>query len=348
MSKRPKRNQAVRASAATGKGKGQAKSEKKESSDNDGRWSTRLAKWTITGIVAALLVGFGGWVWTTYGVSLVDRIAHRGPIAVEVQPRPHPASASPSGNSSTGTIGSPSQPFNSRSPSVNHRLLATPGFPATAWVFPQTLDSKSTIDTLSAIDASISGNGVGELQSDDGIDRWVLSHNGYDVGITEIRLVVQGLDKPAVIVNARAQILERHPIPTATMIMQLAQGGGDTIKTDLDLDRTRDTSSTYFADHWVSLQPGESVTIDLNATVTKSAVVWDLLLDVVVEGKHETVAVTRAPGVPFRTGAWADRKHHGNPDDSAPPYQMYSTGFLYDVSGPGWKSCVPKNCSFTG
>jgi len=205
--------------------------------------------------------------------------------------------------------------------------------------------------------AWLGASDLGEIAADDGIDQWALANGGYDVGMTQIRLVVQGIDKPVTIVNARARILGRVPVPTNTLIIELPQGGGDTIKTDLDLDKTNEASATYFANHSISLQPGESATIDLNAAVTQSAVVWDLVLDVVVEGEHRTVTVTRGPGLHFRTAAWSDGRQHSNPDDPAPPYGMYSHGFLYDVGLPrpgrpadqpgGWKSCVPSDCSYT-
>ena len=150
------------------------------------------------------------------------------------------------------------------------------------------------------------------------------------MGVTELRVVLQGIDKPVVITDAHARILARNPIPASAWIAEYNEGGGDTIRTDLDLDRVNG-SATYFRDHSISLQPGETVTIDLNAAANKSAVVWDLVFDVVLGGEQRTVTVTRARGLHFRTSP-------GAADDK------YSRGFFSDIEQPngGWTPCRPK------
>jgi hypothetical protein len=120
------------------------------------------------------------------------------------------------------------------------------------------------------------------------------------------------------------------------------------IRNELDLDAV-EPSSPFYRNHTVSIQPNELVTIDVEATVTTSAVVWDLVFDLVIGGQRRTMTVMRPDGSHFRTTAWSD---HRKPDlDVSYPTQDYATGYTMHLGvGPKdphrWIFCVPSDCRF--
>jgi len=199
------------------------------------------------------------------------------------------------------------------------------------WVFPTEVQP-SKIDELNAVSRSEADTG-----------EWVYDNGGFDLGVTRIRIVLQGRDQSVIITGARARIRERVVPPTGTMLFHSPEGDEENIDDHMDLDEAW-PSSDHFVNHGVSIAPGESVTIDLTVSATKSAVVWDLVFDVVVQGERREVVVDRRIGSPFRTAGFADMRSHGADSGMPIPYGSYSSVYWFDIDSPPYGYRLCKRC----
>lgn len=222
-----------------------------------------------------------------------------------------------------------------------YRLGRSPGVRG-RWAFSQELDERQTLDELN------------NLAGSETVGSWAARKGGFELGSTNLRLVLQGADPDVEIVNVRARVVRRVAIPRTTLVMDFQQedpddtlsSGNKIVKTSLNLDLV-EPSASHFLNNTIPLQPHRSVVIDLLAHITKGAVVWDVAVDMVVAGKKKTMIVMRGDGLHFQTAAYPDQKSDRT-GAAAPrfPYEEYQQSFLYDrgQDPPSWKACVPQEC----
>ncbi|KAB1128627.1 hypothetical protein F6X68_30880 [Micromonospora sp. AMSO12t] len=138
---------------------------------------------------------------------------------------------------------------------------------------------------------------------------WAHGNGGVDQEATRVRLVVQGAsDKGVLIDGMRARPIRRTATPDPGGI-SLACGGPQGVATPrriaMDLDRA-EPSAEYATKvdgrlplFGFTLQKGETEVFELTAS-TKGTVEWVIVLDLVVDGKAQSVEVTNH-GQSFRT-----------------------------------------------
>ena len=301
-------------------------------------WYKRVTTYVIVAVLTPLLAGAGNWLWTAHIQPAAERTID--PLKVNVVPVPQPEASptvapsplrSPSSQASAPGSASAST---SRSRAPGLTVGARQSFPPGAqWVFAGPLPIGSEASLYRAYGSPKSAADTTSVDTE-ALDNWATRGGAYNLEATEVRAVLQARSRPVTVVGVRARIVERRRIPATTVVVIPPQGGEDTIRTDLQLDRAEPTAG-YFADHHIKLAPNESATLDVRAEALRSAVVWDLVLDVVADGRRTSLLVTRADGQHFRTAGWVDEQHHrsgpAGADDSPPPWQEYQHAIVFDV-----------------
>jgi hypothetical protein len=133
---------------------------------------------------------------------------------------------------------------------------------------------------------------------------------------SQLRLIVIGqTDAPVLISGIRAHISKRAPPLSGTLIYLEPQGEGSNIQIGFDLDspnpvartfdQNMDMKEAYFANRHVSVKKGEQVVFAIRAYTSRCYCEWELLVDVVVDGKKETLTVKDGKKS-FRTTALTD------------------------------------------
>lgn len=173
---------------------------------------------------------------------------------------------------------------------------AQPPVAYNAYAFP----AKLTPQEIQELNGIVAGEPRGGTGPGPDALAWMRNHGAYDVGGMVTRVVVQAIDQPVRIASLRAVIKDRQPPLAQTVLYTPPEGSDEVIVAALNLDLAS-PSAPYFR-HWTeSMNPGESVVIDVEASVSKFSVVWQLGIDLVVAGSKRTVLVNNEGGQPFRT-----------------------------------------------
>ncbi|SDW16255.1 hypothetical protein SAMN05216215_1001333 [Saccharopolyspora shandongensis] len=130
------------------------------------------------------------------------------------------------------------------------------------------------------------------------------------------KITVEGASsRNVVITDMRARILAREPNLSGTIACIRAEGGGPTIRVGIDLDELdptarviegRELGERYFADNAITLADGETVVFQVEVRAGKAHYTWVLELDVVIDGKAQTIEVRPRDG-PYEITGRADR-----------------------------------------
>ncbi|MGH9016093.1 MAG: hypothetical protein ACRDZ1_19440 [Acidimicrobiia bacterium] len=141
-------------------------------------------------------------------------------------------------------------------------------------------------------------------------DRWLRDHDPADVGVTRLKVVLEGTARSTVTVTgARAEIVE-HIEPRDETVLACDPGGQvDVTGLGFDLDanppraRTTDGYSlgdSFFIDQSLTVAPGEVVPISVSAFAETCRCRWHLVLELSVEGKSSDLVIDD-DGRPFAT-----------------------------------------------
>lgn len=147
---------------------------------------------------------------------------------------------------------------------------------------------------------------------------WVEEVGGGGAGVVKRRLVFVGRAEATIVTGMRARILDRLA-PAAAVVEYLVPEGanafGDVVDATIVLDqadpvahavnsRSGDASRPLFEAQTLSLQRGESQTIDV--ALTGCDCTFELEVTVVTDGRESTVTVPDGNGRPFRVVRVAD------------------------------------------
>lgn len=119
---------------------------------------------------------------------------------------------------------------------------------------------------------------------------------GIAVSTLNAQLVVQAEDTTVTIMNI--QLIERHlkPITNGTLLFAATQGAGQAIQLFFNADSpeavAKDSDGyNYFANSYVSLQPGEATEFDLNVTANTYYSQFWFVMTIFADGRSWTVPV---------------------------------------------------------
>ncbi|OLF10820.1 hypothetical protein [Actinophytocola xanthii] len=199
---------------------------------------------------------------------------------------------------------------------------ARPPVAYNAFAFPRVL----TPAELQELNTTVAGQEAGGTGPGPEAITWMRAHDAYDVGGLVTRVVVQAIDQPVRVLGVRAEIEERKPPVGKTVLYTPPEGSDDVVVAALNLDE-REPSAPHFAASTESLNPGESVVIDVEASVSKYSVVWRIAIDYTAAGKEDTYLVGHEDGGPFRTT--------GLPN-ATPKKSGTRDGFLRQYPDPWW------------
>lgn len=160
----------------------------------------------------------------------------------------------------------------------------------------------------------------------DSFDLWVYRNGGADAGASRRRIIIQGIDRKVVIIGIRADTLSRGPILNGCLLIPSSGGPDEPIVIKLDLDQKK-PASTYFKKHVKYLGADESVAFDVVAQTTQKTVTWDLVIELVVDGKRRDMRVPSKSGF-LRTTPLLGVE---SPNDISNDYsekEFYKTTFL--------------------
>ncbi|WP_199512781.1 hypothetical protein [Nucisporomicrobium flavum] len=282
----------------------------------------------------AFLTAAGTGLWTVVSDRATDALT----VTTVSVPRPEPSPAftrhrSPS--PSARVSASPSADvLPTRAPRSAAGAAQVSFPPGDQWVFDHALPAGAAASLYHAYGSPEQARSTNSVDTER-LDAWATREGGYNVAATEVRVVLAAHNRPVEVVALRAHVIERRSIPATTVVYVPPQGADDTVRVDLRLDQAQPAAG-YFADHHLNLGPNESETLDVRAEALESAVVWDLVLDVVADGELTRTVVTRADGRHFRTSGWADGRHHrtgpAGVDDSPAPWQRYRQAFVFDLT----------------
>jgi hypothetical protein len=155
--------------------------------------------------------------------------------------------------------------------------------------------------------------------------QWVHTKPGpwYDVGSTDVRLVVQGnADSTVVVTDIRANVLSKREAVSGSRVDESSAGVFPILPAAVVLDSQNlsirsctnkgefadncDLSASYFQRNSVSLSQGEVAEFRITAIAKRGAYEWELLIEYIIDGQSATLSVD-ADGEPFRTTAPASK-----------------------------------------
>ena len=155
--------------------------------------------------------------------------------------------------------------------------------------------------------------------------QWVHTKPGpwYDVGSTDVRLVVQGnADSTIVVTDIRANLLSNREVVSGSRVDESSAGVFPIQPAAVVLDSPNlsirsctnkgeyaencDLGPSYFQQNSVSLSQGEVTEFQITAIAKHRAFEWELLIDYIIDGHPATLSVD-ADGEPFRTTAVASK-----------------------------------------
>jgi hypothetical protein len=190
-----------------------------------------------------------------------------------------------------------------------------------AFAFPQQLTAGEMreLNRIVAGETGGSGPGTGSLA-------WMRKNGAYDVGGLVTRVVVQAIDQQVQLVAVRAIIHKRTAPIGQTVLYTPPEGSDDVVVAALNLDKAQ-PSAPSFRNKTQSLAPGQAAVIDVEASISKYSVVWQIGIDLMASGQPQTFVVNHPDGRPFRTT--------GLPSAKA---KLSNTGseFLKQYADPWW------------
>lgn len=226
--------------------------------------------------------------------SIVAHVMVSDPVALDIATLPSVGSSAStsaplmaSGRSSDGTVGEAGGPSLVVEEGVNQFAL------------PMPLTEEQWYATRARSDPA----------DEDYLNRWVYRHGGADIGESARRVTVLGKTGSLVITGVRAEVLQRAAPLTGCLALVGAGIELEPIQAELNLDSDHPTAP-YFVRTPVSVKRGESVVIDVYAKTTLSTVTWDLVIDLLVDGKKRPYRVSSEEGM-LRTTA--DLRGDGDP-----------------------------------
>jgi hypothetical protein len=246
------------------------------------RWLQRPATWVITVSLAALIGAIAQWLPSRYGPIVEDRLSGEAPLHVL----------------------------------AHYERQADQGV---TWAIPQQLEVSSPEAPLDFASSGI-----------EAFDRWVTSNGGIDVGVSHIKLVVTGRrNQPVVITGMNAHVLRRAEPLRKTLFWGASEGSADTINVGFNLDEVNpiarrvaedleSLAEPYFANHAVTVAKGEQLVFNIVARTDRCDCLWEIVLNMVVDGKAITMTV-RDTTEPFRVTAFA------------PEFSMYEAIYRADL-----------------
>jgi hypothetical protein len=142
--------------------------------------------------------------------------------------------------------------------------------------------------------------------------RWAHRNGGSELGVIQRRVVFQAGEKGVVVNDVRARIVKRHTAPASVVKKpSFAVIQGITYAA-IDLDSAQKEADTYelggeigspfFAAQTVALAPGESQTFNFYFMSSKCDCDFELVADVLVDGKQHDVVIRDRDGKPFSIG----------------------------------------------
>lgn len=159
----------------------------------------------------------------------------------------------------------------------------------------------------------------------DGFRPWVVAQGGIDAGSTKVQIIVQGrVPDPVQISNFRVHVHRTSPPLTGTFVEcpPAAEAQFRAIAVDLDSTPPRVTYRSPSGNPFgFTLKEGESETFNVIATAQRRYYEWFVELDLVVNGRRQTIRVSDN-GKPFQT----------NPAGSESWSWNYSDGWIRDRS----------------
>jgi hypothetical protein len=188
------------------------------------------------------------------------------------------------------------------------------------WAIPQRLEVSSAEAPLDFASSGI-----------EAFDRWARSNGGTDVGVSHIKLVVTGRrNNPVLITGMRAHVLRRDEPLQQTLFWGASEGVADTINLGFNLDEVNPVArriaadlesleEPYFANHAVTVGKGEQLVFNIVARTQRCDCLWEIVLDMVVDGKAVTMTV-KDDAEPFRVTALA------------PEFSMYDAIYRADLA----------------
>jgi hypothetical protein len=135
---------------------------------------------------------------------------------------------------------------------------------------------------------------------------------GKVVSPAKFRMTLDDVSRYSVtVVSMRARILQRSPDATGILVQLGGQGAVSVGEAGIDLDSAapyaeevgdsgRLTGASYFASQVVQIDPAAQYTIDLTVTASKADYLFELELDLVVDGRPETWDYRGPGGKPFQ------------------------------------------------
>lgn len=146
---------------------------------------------------------------------------------------------------------------------------------------------------------------------------------GIAVGTLKAHLVVQAEDSTVTIIGIRLVAHRLKPISNGTLIFAGTQGAGTVIQLYFDADSAdavgKDNDGyDYFANSYVTLQPGEATEFELQVTAKVYYSQFSFMITVFSDGRLSEVPVT----------------YEGHPFLIAPPSKQYDAVYTVPVTSP--------------